>query len=58
MGERVALILDGGATPGPIPSSVVDVSGEVPRLLREGRIDRERLRSVVPTLELAEENLS
>jgi len=35
---RIALILDGGVTPGGMPSSVVDCSGEEPVILREGPI--------------------
>jgi len=38
LGGRIALILDGGVTPGGIPSSVVDCTGSEPRMLREGPI--------------------
>jgi L-threonylcarbamoyladenylate synthase len=33
------LILDGGATPGGLPSTIVDLTGGEPRLLRAGPID-------------------
>lgn len=36
LGGRIALILDGGKTPGGQPSTVVDCTGEAPRLLRRG----------------------
>src|SRR5258708_31239767 len=36
LGARIALILDGGKTPGGIPSCVVDCTGLEPVLLREG----------------------
>ncbi len=35
---RVELILDGGPTPGGAPSTVVDCTGEAPKILREGPI--------------------
>ncbi|MEI6291124.1 MAG: L-threonylcarbamoyladenylate synthase [Chloroflexota bacterium] len=35
---RIPLILDGGPTPGGIPSTVVDCSGDEPIILREGPI--------------------
>ncbi len=38
LGGRIALILDGGATPGNIPSTVVDCTKEPPRILRAGAI--------------------
>lgn len=36
---RVDLILDGGQTPGGVPSTVVDMTGEAPRVLRQGPIE-------------------
>ncbi|MFN2146129.1 MAG: L-threonylcarbamoyladenylate synthase [Anaerolineales bacterium] len=38
---RVDLILDGGQTPGGVPSTVVDMTGETPRVLRQGPIEIE-----------------
>jgi L-threonylcarbamoyladenylate synthase len=40
---KVDLLVDGGPAPGGLPSTIVDLSGERPRLLREGRIPRERI---------------
>lgn len=48
---RIAMILDGGATPGGIESTVVDVSGSVPRLLRPGLISLAELEAVVGHIE-------
>ena len=36
---RVALILDGGACPGGVPSTIVDVTGDEIILIREGPLD-------------------
>ena len=38
LGGRVDLLVDGGVTPGGRASTVVDLSGEAPRVLREGPI--------------------
>jgi tRNA A37 threonylcarbamoyladenosine synthetase subunit TsaC/SUA5/YrdC len=38
LGDRVAVIVDGGATAGATPSTIVDVTGDRPRLLRSGMI--------------------
>jgi L-threonylcarbamoyladenylate synthase len=40
---RIPLILDGGKTPGGIPSTLVDCTGDTPKLLREGPISLEVL---------------
>ncbi|MBO1418029.1 L-threonylcarbamoyladenylate synthase [Streptomyces sp. FH025] len=50
LGDSVAVYLDGGPTAAAVPSSIVDVSGELPVLLRAGAISAERLREVVPDL--------
>ncbi|MGY3338798.1 L-threonylcarbamoyladenylate synthase [Streptomyces filamentosus] len=53
LGDAVSVYLDGGPTPGIVPSSIVDVTGKVPVLLREGALSPEELRKVVPDLEVA-----
>lgn len=53
LGDSVSVYLDGGPTPGNVPSSIVDVSREVPLLLRAGAISADELRKVVPDLEVA-----
>ncbi|MEU9735029.1 L-threonylcarbamoyladenylate synthase [Streptomyces sp. NPDC048002] len=53
LGDSVSVYLDGGPTPGNVPSSIVDVTREVPLLLRAGAISADELRKVVPDLEVA-----
>ncbi|MBT2472082.1 threonylcarbamoyl-AMP synthase [Streptomyces sp. ISL-66] len=53
LGDSVSVYLDGGPTPGMQPSSIVDVTGKVPVLLRAGALTAEQLREVVPDLEVA-----
>ena len=50
--EGVGLILDGGPCVQGIESTVLDLSGPRPRLLRPGALDPATLRRVVPDLEL------
>lgn len=45
IGDRVDLILDGGVSPGGVPSSVLDVTMTPPRLLREGALSLEELQT-------------
>jgi L-threonylcarbamoyladenylate synthase len=47
---KVDLIVDGGKTEGLLPSTVVDLTGEEPRLVREGAISALRLIEFLPTL--------
>ncbi|SMP26441.1 translation factor SUA5 [Laceyella tengchongensis] len=49
---KVALILDGGATGYGLESTVVDVTGEVPVLLRPGGVTLEQLQAAVGTVEV------
>jgi L-threonylcarbamoyladenylate synthase len=44
---KIPLILDGGVTPGGIPSTVVDCTGEEPAILREGPISLEDILSAI-----------
>jgi tRNA threonylcarbamoyl adenosine modification protein (Sua5/YciO/YrdC/YwlC family) len=53
LGDSVAIYLDGGPTPAAVPSSIVDVTGKVPVLLRAGAISADQLREVVPDLEVS-----
>src|SRR5664279_4022837 len=52
LGAAVAVYLDGGPTTTSVPSSIVDVTGDVPVLVRPGWITEARLRELVPQLEL------
>ena len=45
-GDKVDLVIDGGRCPGGRESTIVDVTGETPVVLREGAISREELRRV------------
>lgn len=49
-GGGVDAILNGGPTPGGLPSTVVDTTVDPPRLLREGRVSTASLRSVINSL--------
>jgi tRNA threonylcarbamoyl adenosine modification protein (Sua5/YciO/YrdC/YwlC family) len=54
LGESVAVYLDGGDCQGGVTSTIVDLTGEQPRLLRRGAISVGRLREVAPVLAGAE----
>ena len=45
LGDKIDLVIDGGRCPGR-ESTIVDVTGKVPRVLREGAISREELKEV------------
>jgi tRNA threonylcarbamoyl adenosine modification protein (Sua5/YciO/YrdC/YwlC family) len=47
LGEDVALVIDAGAAPGGEASTIVDATGERPRLLRLGAISVEQLDTVL-----------
>jgi L-threonylcarbamoyladenylate synthase len=48
LGDSVSVYLDAGPCPGDVPSTIVDLTGSVPRLLRRGVISVDRLQEVVP----------
>jgi tRNA A37 threonylcarbamoyladenosine synthetase subunit TsaC/SUA5/YrdC len=48
LGDAVAVYLDSFPTDDDTPSTIVDVTGEVPTVLREGAITIDELREVVP----------
>lgn len=47
LGSKIDLIIDGGPAPGGKESTIVDLTGEKPTVLREGAISLERLREVI-----------
>jgi tRNA threonylcarbamoyl adenosine modification protein (Sua5/YciO/YrdC/YwlC family) len=53
LGAAVSVYLDGGPSGGSVASTIIDVTGDQPRLLRAGALDIEALREVVPDLEEA-----
>ena len=48
LGDAVAVYLDSFPTEDDVPSTIVDVTGEAPAVLREGAITVDELREVVP----------
>jgi L-threonylcarbamoyladenylate synthase len=46
LGGRIAIILDGGKTPGGVPSTVVDCIGAEPKVLRAGPIPKSEILEV------------
>ena len=48
LGDRVDMILDGGPCSAGIESTVIDLCGDVPVVLRPGAVDLQRLAAVVP----------
>jgi L-threonylcarbamoyladenylate synthase len=51
LGASVSVYLDGGPSGQPVASSIVDLTGEHPRVLRIGALDAARIREVAPDLE-------
>jgi L-threonylcarbamoyladenylate synthase len=48
LGWLVEVYLEAGSIGEPVASTIIDVTGVVPRVLRQGALDLARLRSVVP----------
>jgi L-threonylcarbamoyladenylate synthase len=55
LGDKVDLIIDGGRCPSGKESTIIDLTGETPLILREGAISREELKQVCPSLAFKEE---
>ncbi len=47
LGGRIELVIDGGACPGGVPSTVVDCTAPDPKILRLGAISKEEIFSVL-----------
>jgi L-threonylcarbamoyladenylate synthase len=45
---KIELLIDGGATPGQVPSTVVDCTAETPLILRKGPVSLDQILSVLP----------
>jgi L-threonylcarbamoyladenylate synthase len=54
LGNKVDLVIDGGRCPGGRESTIVDLTGETPLILREGAISREELKQVCQNIAFAE----
>jgi tRNA threonylcarbamoyl adenosine modification protein (Sua5/YciO/YrdC/YwlC family) len=50
LGDDVPVYLDAGPCARPVPSTIVDVTSDPPRLLRLGALDDEELQAVAPLL--------
>lgn len=50
LGDDVAVYLEGGPSAGSVPSTIVDVSGDSPRVLRSGAITLDQLKEVLPDI--------
>jgi tRNA threonylcarbamoyl adenosine modification protein (Sua5/YciO/YrdC/YwlC family) len=55
LGDSVSVYLDGGPSPVSVPSTIVDVTGPAPRLLRRGALSLEALREVAPEVQDVDE---
>jgi tRNA threonylcarbamoyl adenosine modification protein (Sua5/YciO/YrdC/YwlC family) len=51
LGESVAVYLDGGEAPAGRPSTIVDLTGDVPVLLRQGAVSLAQLQEVIGAVE-------
>ena len=51
LGTAVAVYLDGGPTTDTVPSTIVDLTTEVPRVLRAGAVALEQLQVLLPDLQ-------
>ena len=47
LGEKVAVYLDGGTSGEPVASTVIDLTGDAPRVLREGAVSTEEVAEVL-----------
>ncbi|HUN30733.1 MAG TPA: L-threonylcarbamoyladenylate synthase [Trebonia sp.] len=51
LGEAVAVYLDGGPCTENVPSTIVDLTSSMPRVLRNGAITVDQLRKITPVIE-------
>jgi len=51
LGDRVDVFIDAGETRGRVPSTVVDLTGSPPAILREGPISKEAIEEIIGGLE-------
>jgi L-threonylcarbamoyladenylate synthase len=52
LGAAVSVYLDGGPCADNVPSTIVDLTGTVPRMLRAGVVNIDQLRKIVPMIDL------
>jgi L-threonylcarbamoyladenylate synthase len=51
-GEKIDLVIDGGRCPGGMESTIVDVTGEKPIILRQGVVSQQEIRDICPGIVL------
>jgi len=54
LGDSAAVYLDGGPCTDSVPSTILDLTGTVPRMLRAGALSVDALRKIVPVIDLPE----
>jgi L-threonylcarbamoyladenylate synthase len=52
LGDAVSVYLDGGACADNVPSTIIDLTGTMPRVLRAGPVSADQLRKIVPLIDL------
>jgi hypothetical protein len=52
LGDAISVYLDAGPCTDNVPSTILDLTGTVPRLLRAGALSVDDLRKVVPVIDL------
>jgi len=52
LGDAIDVYLDGGPSSDNVPSTILDLTGTVPRMLRAGAISIDDLRKIVPVIDL------
>ena len=52
LADGVSVYLDGGPCADSVPSTILDLTGTVPRMLRAGAVSIDQLRKVVPVIDL------
>jgi L-threonylcarbamoyladenylate synthase len=52
LGDAISVYLDGGPCADNVPSTILDLTGTVPRMLRAGALTVDDLRKVVPVIDL------
>jgi tRNA threonylcarbamoyl adenosine modification protein (Sua5/YciO/YrdC/YwlC family) len=54
LADAISVYLDGGPCADNVPSTILDLTGTVPRMLRAGALSVDELRKVVPVIDLPE----
>jgi L-threonylcarbamoyladenylate synthase len=57
LGDAVSVYLDGGVCADNVPSTILDLTGTVPRMLRAGAVSIDDIRKVVPVIDLPDPEL-